>query len=133
MEFIYDFPDEVLALHMCGFSFDEAVRLADQDYYNSEPIIRRCVEIYYGKTGKGDKNTILPNYHELVVTEEQIRDAAIKMLRRLFSSKLQESLKRSPVEGITAEQFAAMWNSQNPLPPPTPVPDDNSDDDELPF
>ena len=133
MEFTYDFPDEVLALHMCGFTFDEAVRLADQDYYNSEPIIRRCIEIYYGKTGKGDKNTILPNYHELVVTEEQIRDAAIKMLRRLFSSKLQESLERFPVEGFPVEQFIAMWKAQNPTPPPPPVSDNNSDDDELPF
>jgi len=134
MEFIYDFPDEVLALHMCGFSFDEAVRLADQDYYNSEPIIRRCVEIYYGETGKGDKNTILPNYRELVVTEEEIRDEAIKMLRRHFSRKLEESLERSPVEGLTAEQFIAMWKAQNPTPPLPPVSDDNSDNDEdLPF
>ena len=133
-EFIYDFPDEVLALHMCGFTFDEAVRLADQEYNNSEPIIRRCIEVYFGNAGEGDENTILPNYHECVVTEEEIKDAAIKMFRRYFSRKLHESLKRSPVEGITAEQFAAMWNSQNPLPPPTPVPDDNSDDDEdLPF
>ncbi len=110
------------------------MRLADQDYYNSEPIIRRCVEIYYGKTDKGDRNTIMPNYHERVVTEEQIRDAAIKMLRRLFSSKLQDSLEQSPVDGFPVEQFIAMWKAQNPTPPLTPVSDDNSDNDEdLPF
>lgn len=134
MEFIYDFPEEVLALHMCGFTFDEAVRIANTNNVSVEPIIRRCVEVYFGKAGEGDQDTIMPNYHECVVTEEEIRDAAIKMLRRLFSRKLQESLERSPVEGFTAEQFIAMWKAQNPTPPPPPASDDNSDDDEgLPF
>ena len=134
MEFIYDFPDEVLVLHMCGFTFDDAVRIANTNNVSVEPIIRRCVEVYYGKAGEGDQDTILPNYRELVVTEEEIRDEAIKMLRRHFSRKLEESLERSPVEGLTAEHFIAMWEAQNPTPPLPPVSDDNSDNDEdLPF
>ena len=136
MELIYDYPEEVKALYMCGYSFEEAVRIAEISDTGSYDIISRCIELYYGKCENGDYCTLVPNYMELVVDEQQVRDSAVRDLRRHFTRKMRASMEDSPIDGYEAP---ALDNTPDPLYPKpekreeSSITNNSSDDEELPF
>ena len=135
MEFIFEFIDQVKVLYMCGYSFDEAVEIAnrndDQAYYIKE----RCINLYFGPFEHSDFS-LIPNYMEETLTEEEIIKDAAKDFRKHFTRKFEESLEESPLQGVTVHEEAA-------LPGNIPAdegdagtshgPSDEEDDEELPF
>ena len=91
MEYIFDYPDEVMALYACGHTFRQSVRIADHIDDESYVRIKLCIENVFGKFEHSEV-TLVPKYHDEVVTEAEARDNLVKTIRESFSGTLERAL-----------------------------------------
>jgi hypothetical protein len=91
MEYIFDYPDEVMALYACGHTFRQSVRIADCMDDECCERIRLCISNVFGKFEHGEV-TLMPNYHDEVVTEVEARFNLVNTIRESFSGALERAL-----------------------------------------
>ena len=130
MEYIFEYIDQVKVLYMCGYSFDEAVEIANRNDDQAYDIKERCINLYFGPFEHG-VFSLIPNYMEETLTEEEIIKDAAKDFRRHFTRKFKESLEESPLQGVDVPEEAALPDERN-----TGISQESAsqeDDDELPF